>query len=337
MSVSMDELLALLNQLDMRVRVRRRNAAQWTSVNEVLLDSEIGLETDTGRIKIGNGTAAWNSLAYVERGLWLSSLGDVDPTTKADGKAIRWNATLGKHDYFVVPSGGGGGGGTNPMPDSVIHWLALRHRNGTAGQKAYFANSPVFGVGLGAAAANSNNVTFSSAVNGLLGANFAGVDFFTLNPAIMPYDNTIIAVVKTPALAQWGSNNTCNISVGTSGSLQFRLVKTGTVGGSCVELVRSQQAGILNDSAAGEIAAASVICITVIVAANGTCTIRRNGTQTATGGTLASTQPITLVGAKNSTEPTQGTILEWVMFDRVLGSTELAQAETYLKGIWGIP
>lgn len=50
--------------LSYRFACRRRTAAEWTSLNEVLLKAEIGLETDTGKFKFGDGTTAWNALAY---------------------------------------------------------------------------------------------------------------------------------------------------------------------------------------------------------------------------------------------------------------------------------
>lgn len=43
---------------------RRDTAANWSSVNPILLSGEFGLETDTDQFKIGDGTTAWNSLAY---------------------------------------------------------------------------------------------------------------------------------------------------------------------------------------------------------------------------------------------------------------------------------
>lgn len=43
---------------------RRDIAANWTTANSVLLSGEIGLETDTDKLKIGDGATAWNSLAY---------------------------------------------------------------------------------------------------------------------------------------------------------------------------------------------------------------------------------------------------------------------------------
>jgi hypothetical protein len=44
---------------------RRDTAAGWTSVNPTLLEGELGLETDTGKWKVGDGATAWNSLAYI--------------------------------------------------------------------------------------------------------------------------------------------------------------------------------------------------------------------------------------------------------------------------------
>lgn len=45
---------------------RRDTAANWTSNNPTLLNAEIGYETDTGYLKIGDGSTAWTSLGYVD-------------------------------------------------------------------------------------------------------------------------------------------------------------------------------------------------------------------------------------------------------------------------------
>lgn len=47
-----------------RIQLRRDTAANWTAVNPVLTQGEIGLELNTGKIKIGTGTTAWSSLPY---------------------------------------------------------------------------------------------------------------------------------------------------------------------------------------------------------------------------------------------------------------------------------
>jgi len=47
-----------------RLRMRGGTAAEWTAANPVLLARELGIETDTRKIKIGDGTTAWTSLTY---------------------------------------------------------------------------------------------------------------------------------------------------------------------------------------------------------------------------------------------------------------------------------
>jgi hypothetical protein len=47
-----------------QIQLRRGTAAQWTSANPTLASGEVGFETDTNKEKIGDGTTAWNSLAY---------------------------------------------------------------------------------------------------------------------------------------------------------------------------------------------------------------------------------------------------------------------------------
>lgn len=48
-----------------RIQLRRGNASDWTTANSVLAEGEVGLELDTGKFKWGDGTTAWNDLAYV--------------------------------------------------------------------------------------------------------------------------------------------------------------------------------------------------------------------------------------------------------------------------------
>ena len=49
---------------NIQFQLRRGIASEWTSVNPILAAGEIGVETDTNRIKIGNGTSNWASLLY---------------------------------------------------------------------------------------------------------------------------------------------------------------------------------------------------------------------------------------------------------------------------------
>ena len=70
-----------------RIQMRRDTAAAWTAANPILAAGEMGLETDTTYYKIGNGSTAWNSLAY---GAYNGTIGNGTITSAmiADGTIV---------------------------------------------------------------------------------------------------------------------------------------------------------------------------------------------------------------------------------------------------------
>lgn len=46
------------------IQSRRDTSTNWASINPVLADGELGIETDTKKFKFGDGVTAWNSLGY---------------------------------------------------------------------------------------------------------------------------------------------------------------------------------------------------------------------------------------------------------------------------------
>lgn len=50
--------------MPVQIQFRRDTAANWTSNNPTLAAGELGYESDTGQIKIGDGSTAWTSLGY---------------------------------------------------------------------------------------------------------------------------------------------------------------------------------------------------------------------------------------------------------------------------------
>lgn len=61
-----------------RIQLRRGKAAFWTDENPVLRSGEPGFETDTRKLKMGDGKTNWRELAYFT-GLDLDA-GEGDPT-----------------------------------------------------------------------------------------------------------------------------------------------------------------------------------------------------------------------------------------------------------------
>lgn len=55
--------------LNTKCQQRNDTAVNWVLVNPILLRGELGIELDTGKIKIGNGSTPWINLPYLGMGL----------------------------------------------------------------------------------------------------------------------------------------------------------------------------------------------------------------------------------------------------------------------------
>src|ERR1017187_1211747 len=87
------------------IQLRHGTAATWTSANPTLALGEVGVESDTGNVKVGTGSTAWTSLAYTATALSLSAFanptGDLNfgnhkLTNMANGVASTDAATMGQ-------------------------------------------------------------------------------------------------------------------------------------------------------------------------------------------------------------------------------------------------
>ena len=61
------------------IQIKRGTAAGWTSANPTLNAGEIGFETDTKKMKVGDGSTAWTSLTYT------ATDGDISGVTAGTG------------------------------------------------------------------------------------------------------------------------------------------------------------------------------------------------------------------------------------------------------------
>ena len=51
--------------IPIRVQHKRMTASEWADSTLILLDGEIGVESDTGRVKVGNGHDLYSNLLYL--------------------------------------------------------------------------------------------------------------------------------------------------------------------------------------------------------------------------------------------------------------------------------
>jgi hypothetical protein len=104
-------------------QLRRGTSTEWTTANPTLAEGEIGLETNTKRFKIGDGTTLWNSLPYG---------GNVTTTDIQDFNVV--NPT----DYQILTydSSQSAWINTDVLEQNLLAWTE---------SSAYQATAPVFG------------------------------------------------------------------------------------------------------------------------------------------------------------------------------------------------
>lgn len=80
--------------MPVRIQNRRGTASEWTSADPTLATGEIGVETDTGKFKMGDGSTAWSSLGYfrVSAELSLNDLSDVTTADKTNGSVLYYDS-----------------------------------------------------------------------------------------------------------------------------------------------------------------------------------------------------------------------------------------------------
>jgi hypothetical protein len=72
-----------------KIQLRRGTSAAWTAANPTLNSGELGLETDTSKVKVGDGTTTWNVKSYL-----------IDPSITGGagvvpvGGIIMWSGTI---------------------------------------------------------------------------------------------------------------------------------------------------------------------------------------------------------------------------------------------------
>lgn len=100
-----------------KIQLRHDTAANWTSVNPVLLEGEVGIETDTKKQKIGDGSTSWNSLAYqiqdfisnipvglnlsIDSGILSAQAGHI--TSQTD--ILKTSSVISTADISTIPNG----------------------------------------------------------------------------------------------------------------------------------------------------------------------------------------------------------------------------------------
>lgn len=79
-----------------RIQLRRGTATQWSNANPILAAGEIGVEMDTRKFKLGDGSTVWNSLAYLTSTVYMSQVQDVLANNPNDGSVLVYETNINK-------------------------------------------------------------------------------------------------------------------------------------------------------------------------------------------------------------------------------------------------
>lgn len=86
--------------INSKVQQRNDTAANWLLANPILLRGELGIEYDTGKMKIGDGSSSWAALPYIGVGItqadvlnFIYPIGSIKITVSAENPGDKIGGT----------------------------------------------------------------------------------------------------------------------------------------------------------------------------------------------------------------------------------------------------
>jgi hypothetical protein len=203
-----------------KILFRRDTSSNWTSGNPILSAGEIGLETNTNKIKLGDGSTAWTSLPYFYgsiEGTSLDGLGDVTITSASSGQFLKWNGSAWVNDAIDL-----GTDTTGSYVESLVAGTGVSLSN-NSGEAA----TPT--VAIGQSVATSASVSFArleTTGNVVVGGNLTvSGTTTTLNTETLTVDDNII-VLNNNATGAPSENAGIEIERGSSANVSLRWNET---------------------------------------------------------------------------------------------------------------
>lgn len=105
--IAMCRIMSQCPTVPKRIQLRHDTSTNWSSANPLLLAGEFAYETDTGKVKVGDGSNRWNSLPYITDGASSGPTGPTGPTGATGAGA-------------TGPTGIGPTGPTGPVGPAIV-------------------------------------------------------------------------------------------------------------------------------------------------------------------------------------------------------------------------
>lgn len=219
-----------------QIKFRRDTASNFTSNNPTLAAGEPGYETDTGKVKIGDGSTAWTSLAYLVGA--SGSVTSVDSGGGLTGGPVTISGALAV----------GAGTGITVNPDNVaVNMSAFSTTDLSEGANLYYTDARVD------ARLTSGSVATITTTGDITTTGFFEGD---LNGAVTidVYNNTASTLNKGDAVYLTGGNNGDNPHVDHCDNTDatkmpaIGIIRENIDAGQIGQVVSS---GVMNDSSHG--------------------------------------------------------------------------------------
>lgn len=220
--------------------IRNRTAAQWTAENPTLPLSVIGIESDTGKQKIGDNSTAWTSLGYSGGGQVGATLTTTPVSTSVltefgDGRDITVVCTL--TDFVVGAMAGAAAalavGNIICVLPAGAQFITVAYKSislkcagtavavdlGVGSLIGSGANAVLSGVGATAEDYLTGVATTTSSTGGTAVAQMVGV-----TAAIATNIAGSVKNIYLNGAATWNANNTGNLTAVGSVSIKYTLM-----------------------------------------------------------------------------------------------------------------
>jgi len=156
---------------------RRGTAAQWVAANPTLSSGEPGYETDTGNLKIGNGSTSWTGLGYINGG-----------------------GVIGTPSQLAIYGGNGGPTGSTNLTYSNSTGLNINNGLSVNGGTAVFNNGLNVSNGL-----NVNTQPLTLSTNNVIQLSQSGVGTPGVNVSSSAYNGSFTFGPTGPAIYRNGA------------------------------------------------------------------------------------------------------------------------------------
>ena len=208
----------MAKELNTRIQLKHGLAASWTEKNPVLLAGEMGIETDTLKMKVGDGTSNWSDLGYLgadandilaiinENRDSCTTVNVAEGQSDTEALATISNPKNGDTAVLVKVISGDKKSYTAFVYDNA--WKAMDGNYNAS--NVYFDKDLTYTVGIGTLAQPSSSATFKAA-----------------GQSVEEVFKTLMAESKNPTITQpsatLSSNNIGAMEVGTNIAIKYNI------------------------------------------------------------------------------------------------------------------